>query len=758
MRSFRILIVDDEIDRSLRRGGLEAIKSARTNEALWILKELIFETPTIKDVPLVIYLARDLYFNEQSVIEVTQTGESWDVNFLWSEDGLDALVLDFGDVDLDDEWKLRKGDPNISGATEEQITELNTRYHGAAFYLKNRERLAHCQAIMFFTQYGGALSPEVIHQFIKRPFVDYETIPQTLMYSPDKAGISLLTDKLKSLYIAFAEGYTQLQNLAAIDFAATHDEPVLIVGETGTGKEYIARQIHRRWRQGKKNTDIPKEPTIINCAALLEELARAELFGHVRGSYTGADDHRIGAVLSACGCNGFRSNRKGFNHGELRKQTQTFELLVRAVEEYNAATSQDEQFKRLRHILELLNHEIVGSEYEKSAFKYLSVIYSKLKQIVEGGDYVSEFESSLVGANPGRLRASESGVEFINKKPSGTLFLDEFGDLPPAVQTLLLRYLQSKQIQPLGYPRVIEGANVRIIAATSDPRVAKFVGVQLYGGWRSKAEMERPIREDLIFRVKGQVVRAERITKSNVEKALRHFVIQSGKAKKWSEDAYKYLVPKLKEQLELIEKAVKGGQPGAGELPAFGHRRELDRIVKLANAYVTNPAVRGLRDDEDVVTGKVIERVWKPSVVLSYKASPPSIEPPVGSYIATGTVTEVSAAARSTLVGGDATKDVALEELLNNLEVLFKAKDLPISSDWKTKRPSARAIEFKNLVDELVRRERWDLIRDINEDMGKLLSSERGNTPSKYMAVFANKPNTVKAWLTRRLPESESAD
>src|ERR687894_64191 len=72
---------------------------------------------------------------------------------------------------------------------------------------------------------------------------------------------------------------------------------------------------------------------------------------------------------------------------------------------------------------------------------------------------------------------------------------------------------------------------------TNFPRVAKFVGVQLYGGWRSKIEMERPLREDLIFRVKGQVVRAERITVHNVKKSLQHFILQSGHADKWTGEA-----------------------------------------------------------------------------------------------------------------------------------------------------------------------------------------------------------------------------
>jgi transcriptional regulator with GAF, ATPase, and Fis domain len=74
------------------------------------------------------------------------------------------------------------------------------------------------------------------------------------------------------------------------------DIPVLILGETGTGKEMIARVLHNLDPRRRNSPMVA-----VNCAALPKSLAEAELFGHSRGAFSGADRHRMGLIRAANG-------------------------------------------------------------------------------------------------------------------------------------------------------------------------------------------------------------------------------------------------------------------------------------------------------------------------------------------------------------------------------------------------------------------------------------------------------------------------
>jgi transcriptional regulator with PAS, ATPase and Fis domain len=93
----------------------------------------------------------------------------------------------------------------------------------------------------------------------------------------------LVTDSLKPIYEK------------ALMISRTDDVGCLILGENGTGKEHLAKYIH-------ENSNRSRNPFLpVNCAAFTDELLRSELFGHEKGSFTGADNKKIGVFEAANG-------------------------------------------------------------------------------------------------------------------------------------------------------------------------------------------------------------------------------------------------------------------------------------------------------------------------------------------------------------------------------------------------------------------------------------------------------------------------
>src|SRR5436309_15088012 len=83
--------------------------------------------------------------------------------------------------------------------------------------------------------------------------------------------------------------------LRQVTKVAPADSTVLLLGETGTGKELIARAIHKRSNRAERAF------MAVNCAAIPPSLIASELFGHEKGAFTGATQRRLGRFESAHG-------------------------------------------------------------------------------------------------------------------------------------------------------------------------------------------------------------------------------------------------------------------------------------------------------------------------------------------------------------------------------------------------------------------------------------------------------------------------
>lgn len=566
-RSFRVLWIDDQLYESWLALGedwrtkLDEIGGDDPTADVFRRLVRLADEATAFGCPLDAYLAGSLQFGAGQGPRPITGAAAWKPEFL---NAMDVVVLDLAGLSVPPpEWKLTHDDLrksaesagvqlDPSGPSQEDLDYLNgPDASGAAFYLKLRTTaLASCRAVVILSSHDGSKKDAVV-RFLE-PYCSPDSIPWTVKHPRTRAGVDLAADQIEALYRDFAAGYTDLTSRGAIEFAASHDLPVLIVGETGTGKEYLARAIHRRWLQEKLRagaTNIASDLAVVNCAGLSPALARGDLFGWVRDAFTSATDHSIGKVLQACG---------------------------------------------------------------------VPPISSQPTRFAEGG-WSEDFKRRLL--RTGRVAQEGDGVHLVGSGPFGTLFLDEFADLPMEVQALLLRFLESgsAEIEPLGFLGRISGARVRIITATSDPRVAHFVGHPLVGSWRSREELDRPLRQDLLFRVKGQVIRTMPIDAKNVNAAIRHFVDRRPDVP-WTESAINRLSLLLERQIEDVQRAdaaarqvEEGGK--AARFAAFGHRREVDRMVLLANAYVRGARLRGLRGISEVVTPKIIDKLWAPSAI-----------------------------------------------------------------------------------------------------------------------------------------------
>ncbi|MCP3987409.1 MAG: nitric oxide reductase transcriptional regulator NorR [bacterium] len=285
-----------------------------------------------------------------------------------------------------------------------------------------------------------------------------------------------------------------------IALVARSDFTVLITGETGTGKELVARSLHAASLR-------PAEPLIyLNCAALPESLVESELFGHVRGAFTGADAARAGKFEVASGGTLFLDEI-----GELPLSTQP--KLLRALQEgeIQRVGSDDVQHVDVRIVAATnrdLALEVEAGRFRADLFHRLNVIQIDVPALRERRDDIPILAGAFCDDDRRRL-----GLGPVRLAPEALDLLCSF-DWPGNVRELANSLARATLHAAARVPR---GEPVMIRAEDIDPRPSEHIaaGPSLHTTPESSDEAHSglPLREAVAefqrVQIREAVARAE---------------------------------------------------------------------------------------------------------------------------------------------------------------------------------------------------------------------------------------------------------
>jgi transcriptional regulator with GAF, ATPase, and Fis domain len=251
------------------------------------------------------------------------------------------------------------------------------------------------------------------------------------------------------------EVYRRIEKVAATDIS------VLVSGETGTGKEIVAREIHRRSPRAQGAF------VAVNCGAIPETLLESELFGHVKGAFTGAIATRVGRFQSAHGGTLFLDEI-----GEMPPALQV--KILRALQERSVTRVGDTRpepvdIRVIAATNKVLEEEIKRGNFREDLYYRLNVVKIELPPLRERGEdlvvigkwfvqkYAKEFGAKVRGftpgavvamrkyAWPGNIRELENRVKKAVVLAEKALVSAEDLDLRPEILEPILPLAQAKE-------------------------------------------------------------------------------------------------------------------------------------------------------------------------------------------------------------------------------------------------------------------------------------------------------------------------
>jgi len=283
------------------------------------------------------------------------------------------------------------------------------------------------------------------------------------------------------------------QVLRMIDRLGRSRWPALLLGETGTGKEVVARAIHALANS--------KEPFItIDCSSMVGPLMESELFGHVKGAFTGAATSKIGLIEAANGGTAFFDEI-----GELPLELQAKLLRVLQEKEFRPVGSlatRKSDFRVIAATNRDLAKEVEKGTFRRDLFFRLNVLNIRLAPLRERKEDIPELVShflsrvngtySITGEAmevmisyhwPGNVRELENCIQHMVAISSGPLLHAE--DLPSALQNFMIekkaQYLMRTAVAAADYSSspsaVVTGPEDGAALDRSTPGVASPPGV-----------------------------------------------------------------------------------------------------------------------------------------------------------------------------------------------------------------------------------------------------------------------------------------